>query len=156
MEDMKLGKLTADDLNAIAGCRLNKSKYQKWVWASFTAIVIWALMVALVHIAVFDDDEDEQSYKVYEIREHIVVFDQMPSELPTHELKLYRDGDLEYMGVRYASSYTENYDGKDYLALILLIVIPLVIWFAGYMYMLFIWDREKRDFVDANCEVIIS
>jgi len=155
MEAMKLGKITADDLGAIAGNRLNKKRYMKWSWIALGVLLSWAIVVAITFALVEDNDEDEE-YKVYEIREHIVVFNQMPTELPTNELKLYNDGDLEYMGARYAPSYTENNNSRDHLVPIVLISIPFFVWLAGYVCLMFRWEREKREFVDVNCEVTIS
>jgi len=156
MKDMELGKLTPSDLLSIAGGRLTKRKYMKWAYISVIGLIGWALIVAGVFAIVDDPDEEKAEYRLYEIREHIVVFNQMPTELPTNELKLYNDGDLEYMGVRYAPSSIENNESRDWLAPILLMVIPFLIWVGFYLYLMVRYEREKQDFVDVNCEVTIS
>ncbi len=156
MEDTKLGKLTVDDLGAIAGGRLNRKKYTKLTVIGCIVMIAWVVIVGLVTIFA-EGDNDDPEYKVYQIREHIVVFNQMPTELPTNDLKLYTDGDLEYMGARYAPSYTENNgDSDDRILPVVLMIIPFIAWLSGFFYLIYKFDREKRDFVDDNCEVTIS
>jgi len=156
MEEMELGRLTADDLSAIAGNRLNRKKYTKWTAIGGALLITWVVIVALFTVAI-EEEEDGPEYKVYEIREHIVVFDQFPPELPTNELRLYTDGDLEYMDVRYAPSYTENYgDRDDWVLPIVVMVIPFIAWIITMFYFMYHFEKEKRDFVDANCEVTIA
>lgn len=149
----ELGKITADDLGAIASNRLYR-KYYKWMWISLGVLIVWVVLVVLAFA--FIDDNNDPEYRVYEIREPITIVKNLPIEQPINDLRLYNDGDIEYMGTRYAPSYVEN-DEDDYNSLlIIMMIIPFVIWVAGLIYMMYIFEQRKKDFVDANCEIIIK
>lgn len=146
----ELGRITVDDLGAIAYSRISQ-KYRQWMWIGLISLFVWVFVSGILLFA-FDDNKDPE-YNVYEIRESITVVNKLPIIEPINDLKLYKNDDIEYMGTRYAPSYTENnYDRNNVIFIV--IFFPFIVWALGFIYWSYLIEQKKKEFVNANCEVL--